>query len=191
MPAALGWRRALVRLSEKPDFMAQLMGLAAIKPGAKLTKESYEIWWRAMQSWSLDDFKAAAAQLALSMEFMPSPFHFEKLRKAGRPTASESWAKVLAAVRATAYGRGGVVVSDLVDRAVAGIGGYRAIGMSETDKTHFLEKRFNEAFESLQDAEDTRAAVPEIAYSGTGSRLQGPARASSVLARIGQTVEEQ
>jgi hypothetical protein len=173
-----------VRPSDKPDFTAQLMGLSAIKPGAKLTKEAYEIWWQAMQGWSLDDFKAASAQLARSVEFMPSPYHFEQLRKAGRPTASESWAKVLAAVRASAYGRGGVVVNDLVDRAVAGIGGYRAIGMSEQDKTHFLEKRFNEAFENLQDAEDVREELPQIAYSGTGPRLHGPKSVAALLTRI-------
>lgn len=166
------------------DFCSVVVGFAELK-GRSLSAAAIELYWRSMQRWTLADFKIAAERLVLTSDFMPGPKEFEDLRKAGRATAGEAWAEVLAHVRAGRYGGRGVVVSELVDRAVAAIGGYNAIGMSDSDKTHFLEKRFNEAFEQLQDAEDVREAVPQIAYSGPASRrLSGPQSASTLLARI-------
>ena len=172
-----------MQLSDKPDFLATLIGLAAIKPGGKLPKEAYEIWWQSMQGWSLEEFKQACTHLARSVEFMPSPFHFEQLRKAGRPTAGESWAVALACAR-----RGGRTSGyDLIDRAVQAVGGYSAIGMSEVDKTHFLEKRFCEHFETLQDAQDTRESVPQVAYQpSTRRQLSGPAKVGGLLPGVGE-----
>lgn len=152
--------------SDKPKFVSILNGLAAIKPGAKLTPEAYEVWWMTMQNWPLEEFSAAAAHLAKSVEFMPSPFHFEQLRKAGRPVASEAWIKAQRST-GTAYTpngyRGGSSGDPLIDKAVQVIGGYGVIAMCDTDKLHFLERRFNEAYESMQDAQDIREAVPQIA----------------------------
>lgn len=158
--------------SEKTEFTKQLLGLASVKPGKELTKAGIDIWWNAMNHWSLEDFKTAAALLARTVEFMPSPFHFEQLRKAGRPTSGEGWARALQWARTGGH-RGGPFVDDtlrpdaMTDRTVAAIGGYEAIAMSPSEKTHFLERAFAEHFESIQDAADTRAAVPQIATEGT------------------------
>lgn len=167
--------------ADKTRFVEFLAGLATIKPGVKLTKESYEIYWLVLHEWPFDEFRKAALHLAASSEFMPNPYHFEQLRKAGRPTPGEAWAKVLAHVRANAYRGGGVVVDELTDRAVAAIGGYHAIGMSDTDKTHFLATRFNEAYEAMQEAEEVRVALPQIAGPGVAKRLKGPASARDLL----------
>jgi hypothetical protein len=157
--------------TDKSKFIKQLVGLAAIKPGKDLTPEAYEIWWQAMQSWSMEDFTAAAAQLARSVEFMPSPYHFEQLRKAGRPTAGEAWASVLRYVRSD-YSPSGLSIvnggdtkpkSELIDRAVAALGGYRTIALSSTENTQFLERRFCEHYATIEDATDVRKAVPQIA----------------------------
>lgn len=171
---------------DRKAFLETVVGFAELK-GKQLSAPALELYWRSLQHWSLKDFRAAAEQLLRTSEFMPLPKDFEDLRKAGRLTAGEAWAEVLAHVRAGAYGGRGIVISELVDRCVAAIGGYNAIGMSETDKTHFLEKRFNEAFEHLQDAEDTREAIPGIAYSGSSiRRLKGPESAGSLLGRLGK-----
>lgn len=170
--------------TDRQAFIEVIIGFAEIK-GRALSAPALELYWRSLQNWPLDAFRAAAEQLVRTCKFMPGPDDFENLRKAGRATAGEAWAEVLAHVRAGRYVGRGVVVSELIDRAVAAIGGYSAVGMSDTDKTHFLEKRFNEAFEQLQDAEDVREAVPRIAYSGPSSRqLSGPQSASTLLARI-------
>lgn len=170
------------------EFCEVVVGFAELK-GRSLSAAAIELYWRSMKHWQIGDFKAAAEQLVRTSKFMPGPDAFEDLRKAGRATAGEAWAEVLAHVRAGRYGGRGTVVSELVDQAVAAIGGYHAIGMSEIDKTHFLEKRFTEAFEQLQDAEDVRAAVPEIAYSGSSTpRLKGP---QSVQALIGRLAKEE
>lgn len=151
--------------SEKPTFAAILNGLAAIKPGGKLTPEAYEVWWLAMQEWPLDDFREAAAHLAKNVEFMPSPFHFEQLRKAGRRTVGEAWSKAVASCGSswTPQGyRGGTSGDELIDNAVRSIGGYAAIAQCDQDKLHFLERRFCEHYESLQDANEVREALPQL-----------------------------
>jgi hypothetical protein len=156
------------------------VGFAELK-GKQLSAPALEIYWRSLQHWPLEDFRAAAEQLLRTCEFMPLPKDFEDLRKAGRPTVGEAWASVLAWVRSGNYNsRLPLLNGDdrgrpdrLAERAVRAIGGYQAIAMSETDKTHFLERRFAEHYEAMQDADEVREELPEIAYTGS-SRISGP-----------------
>lgn len=171
---------------DRQVFVETVLGFAELK-GKQLSAPSIELYWRALQHWPLDAFRAAAEQLVRTCEFMPGPKDFEDLRKAGRPTAGEAWAAVMIAVRGGAYQQSRrPVVDELTDRAVAGIGGYHLIGMGESSKNHFLAKQFTEVFEAIQDAEDTRVAVPEIAYSGPAPRLSGPRRATALLGQIAE-----
>jgi hypothetical protein len=143
---------------DKTEFLKILNGLAAIKPNAKLTAEGLDLYWLAMVDWPLDHFKAAAARLAKECEFFPNPYHFEKLRKAGRPTAGEAFAIAIECAR---HGGGS---NDLtIEQAVQAMGGWYTLRMCEEDKLHFLERRFTEHYEQIQDATDTRQAVPQLA----------------------------
>lgn len=146
---------------DKPRFVAVLVGLATVKPGKGLTPEALDIWWNAMQAWSLDDFRAAASHLARSLAFMPSPFDFEQLRKASRPNAAEAWAAALEHVRHGRWRR--EAAPPAIERAVRALGGWPVIAMSEEAKLHFLERRFAEIYDGLQDVEDVRTALPGIA----------------------------
>jgi hypothetical protein len=160
---------------DRQQFAATLTGLAAIKPGARLTPEALELWWSAMQTWSIEDFRSAANHLARSCEFMPSPFHFEQLRKAGRRTAAEAWEKARKAcgscVQLGHYTDDGTCGDELIDRAVAGIGGYKVIAQCNTDSLHFLERRFSEHYETLRDVTDTRETLPRITGNHSGPRI--------------------
>jgi hypothetical protein len=161
--------------ADKTKFITQVAGLAVIKPGKELTKAAYEIWWQAMQDWTLEEFTAAAAHLARSVEFMPSPYHFEQLRKAGRAIPAEAWERARAAcgsaIQCGQVTHNGSCGDELIDRAVRGIGGYGVIAMCESDKLHFLERRFAEHYETLQEAEDVRKALPQIASPPAGDWL--------------------
>lgn len=168
--------------AEKPMFAAALNELAAIKPGAKLTLEAYEGWWNALRHWDLEDFRRACAQLSRTVEFMPNPFHFEQLRKAGDTTAAEHWARALAhAAQLPTYG--GYLQEEPsgdphLDAVVRTIGGYKAIaGASERD-LQFMATRFAENFESVTDAEETRLALPQLTG---GPRLSGPRSTAELL----------
>jgi len=165
---------------DKPIFVAVLNGLAAIKPGAKLTPEALDVWWAAMRGWSLTEFREAAAHLAKTVEFMPNPFHFERVRKAGEHTAAEAWSLVLANVRRGEY-RNGISVGERADRVVRAMGGYHVLGMSSTADLHFREKRFAELWDQLADVEEARTAVPSLAapkaepalYNASGPKAIG------------------
>jgi hypothetical protein len=158
-----------VKPTDRKKFLEVVVGFAELK-GKSLSAPALELYWRSLQHWSLEDFQLAAEQLLRSCEFMPLPKDFEDLRKAGRETAGEAWATVLECARG---GRALPQGEPLLARAVNAIGGLRAVMMSDVDKTQFLERRFCEHFEQMQDSDEVREAVPEIAFSDR-NRLSGP-----------------
>jgi|GEM_PF-5593506 len=149
-----------MQVTDRKRFVATLTGLSSVKPGKELTPEALEIWWGSMRGWSIEEFVSAASHLASSVEFMPSPFHFEQLRKASKPTVGEAWATALK--RCTSW-RAGQQAGDAIDRAAQSIGGYRAIAMADVDTAlPHIERRFKEAFAEIDDVETVRAALPEL-----------------------------
>lgn len=163
--------------ADRREFLKVLNGLAAVKPGAKLVPEALEVWWLAMSDWTLDEFKQAAGHLARAIEFMPSPFHFEQLRKAGRLTCGEAWEAARkacgSAIQCGQVTHNGSCGDPLIDRAVQAIGGYGVIAMCDRDKLTFLERRFAEHYESIQGADDIRVALPQVTGPAGSKRLNG------------------
>jgi hypothetical protein len=171
---------------DRKAFVEVVLGFAELK-GKQLSAPALELYWRSLQHWELEDFKQAAEHLLRSCEFMPLPKDFEDLRKAGRPRAGEAWARVLSLARGRGLptlGEQPTKLTDLERRALNAIGGLNTVAMSDVDKTPFLERRFCEHFDSIQDAMDVREAVPEIAYSGE-RRLSGPQSAKNLLGKLG------
>ena len=143
-----------------------------------------DAYWLALADWSLEEFQSGARHLMQTAKFMPRPADFAELRKAGRPTAGEAWAVALDAARGSNYPTDNLAV----ERAVRAIGGWRVIAMSTDEGLPFLERRFAEHFETMQDAEDVRHAVPQIALSG--ARLNGPAAVRALLERFSPEPED-
>jgi hypothetical protein len=153
--------------SDKPRFLAILNGLAAVKPNAKLTPEACEVWWLAMHEWTFDDFRDAALHLTKSVQFMPSPYDFDQLRKAGEPTAGEAWVTVLSGAK--------LEPGSAIEKAARVVGGQYAIRHADIEKDlPHIQRRFMESYDAIKDAEDVRRAVPQIARDD----------ARAVLARI-------
>lgn len=151
-----------MRTDDKAAFLAVINGLATIKPGAKITPEGLDMWWAAMSAWTIEDFKAAAVQLARDCEFMPNPYHFEQLRKAGHMTAGEAFAKAMEVARdCRPHDRLGSG-DPRIDAAARACGGYFAMGQYETEKLGFLERTFTGHFDSISDAEDKRESLPGL-----------------------------
>lgn len=158
---------------DRKAFLEVVIGFAELK-GKQLSAPGLELYWHAMQHWSMEEFRAAANHLIRTCEFMPTPKDFEDLRKASRPVPAEAWIKARGAIRScyqitaagAVYGTGGTCGDPLIDRAVHAIGGYAAIAQCETDKLHFLERRFTEAYEAMEDAQEVRKALPQL---GNGS----------------------
>lgn len=155
--------------SEKAEMARVLVGLAQIKPGGKITQESLDIWWLAMQDWSLDEFREAATHLAKTVEFFPSPYHFEQLRQSKSMTAGEAWAVALK--HAAGAWRAGPSVPE-IERAVASMGGWRSIAMASTDSLAFVEKRFIDAFKELTERTESREALMALPGSNQPKGLK-------------------
>jgi hypothetical protein len=166
--------------ADKPEFAEIVTGFAELK-GKQLSKPALLLFWNSMQHWEMDEFREAANQLIRTCDFMPTPKDFEDLRKAGRPTAGEAWAQIRLMARSSYTAEPDDPVAA---RALQALGGLRAVAMCDSDKVHFLERRFAEHFVDLQDAEDIRAAVPQIAYSGGQQRLSGPHRTGKLLEHL-------
>lgn len=146
--------------TDRAEFARILTASASIKPGAKLTPAALDLWWNAMQHWRIDDFRAAASHLVAAVEFMPQPFHFEKLRTAWRMSAGEAFAAAVRHVRSGNYRR--AKAAPAIERTVHAIGGWPAIAMSDESKLPFIERRFAEHFNTMQDADVIRAAFPQL-----------------------------
>lgn len=150
-----------MQLSDKPDFLKVMNGMAAMKKCA-LIPEVLDLWWLCMADWSIEDFRAAAVEVMKRSDFMPGPKDFEDLRSAGRMTAGEAWDYAIGHAGSSAYRRG-PMGNQTIDQCVRMIGGYEAIARCDVSALHFLERRFCEHFETLEDANKVRSSVPQIA----------------------------
>lgn len=154
-----------MRPTDRAEFVRTLNGVAAIK-GKDLTPEALSVWWSAMAAWSIEDFKAAASHLVTTCQFMPTPYDFAQLRKAGEATGGEAWLEVLS-------GRA-LVPGSRAARAAAIVGGQQAIRHAdiETALPH-IQRRFLTAYEELSDVDVVREALPQIAAPEETKRLGG------------------
>lgn len=139
--------------TDKQNFVAVLVGLSAIKPGKGLTPEAIEVWWMAMRDWDLADFRDAAALLTKTCQFMPSPYDFEQIRKAGELTAGEAWELALSGALLEPGSR--------TERAARICGGQTHIRHAdiERDLPH-IQRRFMEIYDELIDVDSARQALP-------------------------------
>ena len=158
---------------DRTKFLEVVIGFAELK-GKQLSAPALELYWRALKHWPLEAFQAAAAELLRTSEFMPTPKQFEDLRKAGRMTAGEAFAAAREVAKHSRPHTASTSGDPRIDAAAAACGGYFAMGMAETEKIGFLERRFCEHFESISDAEDTREAVPQLAGPSRTRTLGGP-----------------
>jgi hypothetical protein len=147
--------------NDRAEMARILVSLAEMKPGGKITPEALELWFAAMSTWSIEEFRAAAQHLMLHEEYFPNPWHFQQLRKAQRMTPGEAWAIALQHVRSGAYHAGPAVPE--VERAVQALGGWKIIAWSSVDALPFLEKRFASHYDQLADVAETRQELPQLA----------------------------
>lgn len=168
---------------DRKQFLEIVIGFAELK-GKSLSVPALELYWNSMQDWEMPDFQVAANRLLKTSEFMPTPKDFEDLRKAGRMTAGEAFAKAIAWAKSGGY-RHPARTSDaiLIDRVVASLGGWTAVAGCDPEKLHFLERRFSANYETIQGAEDTREAVPQIAYGDAPLQLN---HASGTFKSVGK-----
>lgn len=167
--------------TDKPKFVEVLMGLAAIR-GKELTKEAINLWWASMSRWSIEDFTGAASHLVSASQFMPTPYDFDQLRKAGEPTASEAWTEAFEACRD--WRNPEALPNGRISRAAAAVGGFRAIAMCDTERDlPHVQRRFLEAYEELSDVESVRDALPDF----TAKQLT---RKTNGFAQIGHDLED-
>lgn len=162
---------------DRKAFLEIVIGFAELK-GKVLSAPALELFWNAMQGWSLPDFQLAANELVRTCEFMPTPKDFEDLRRAGRQTPGEAWTTARQHLR---WGLHTYTLDPacppLIARCVHMLGGPNVVAMCEESKLTFLERRFTEHFHALQESNDIREAVPGLAYGDDRPRIAGSFKA--------------
>jgi hypothetical protein len=158
-----------MRATDRPEFLKILNGLAAIKR-VDLTPEALGMWWSAMADWSVEDFRSGANHLLKTCRFMPSPFDFEQLRKAGQGTAAEAWVRVVQQSPRWRSGEQGDA-DPLIDRCIRAVGGNEVIAMTPVADLHWLEKRFTAAYDELSDVAEARSALPDLTSAAEARRI--------------------
>lgn len=143
-----------MQASDRDEFARVLSGLAAIKR-VDLTVEAIELWWYAMADWAIEDFRAAASHLVRTYEWMPAPYHFTQLRKAGEMTSDEAWGLVLSGAD--------LIPRSRVWRVARMLGGQQHIRRAHVrDELPFLARRFKDAYIDLQSADEARDSLPQL-----------------------------
>ena len=148
--------------TDKPRLAKVLTGISEIY-GAKLSAAALEVYWIALREWPFEEFERAAAHLASSSKFMPRPADWTELRQAATPDPGTAWATVLEHIRTGRYRDGSLTGDAVIDAAVAACGGFKAIAFHDTDKLHFVERRFAEHFATAQDRARVLSALPHLA----------------------------
>jgi hypothetical protein len=165
--------------SDRKPFLEIVIGFAELK-GKTLSAPALELYWNAMQTWELSDFQIAANRLLLTCPFMPTPKDFEDLRKAGRETAGEVFAEIRQWLR---YSPNGYTLQPdtprNIETAIRAMGGPNAYANCQVNKLPFLERRFCEHLETLQDVTGTRAALPQLDVKGI-ARSSLPSESSAI-----------
>lgn len=151
-----------MQVSDFKRFAALMNGMAKMYE-RELDEPLLDAYWMALRDWPFEEFERAAAHLMQTSEFMPRAAAFTALRKVGRPTVGEAWARAVQHCESGAWRSGGTCGDAGIDNAVGMIGGYRAIALCEQSKLGFIERRFAEHYETAEDAKDARAALPSIA----------------------------
>lgn len=148
--------------SDKIEFARILSGLAEIR-SKPLSKEAMSMYWLALSDWSMDEFRQAAKHLLSHSQFMPTPYDFEQLRKeVSNETAGEAWEQVRSAIRHRHHSDA-TSINPKIDKIVRQMGGYTALGMTDSDQMTWREKRFFELWETESDAQEVRQALPLLA----------------------------
>ena len=158
------------------EFCEVVVGFAELK-GKQLSAAALKLYFRAMQSWDMREFKAAAEHLLCTCEFMPTPKDFTDLRRAGELTAGEAWDLVL--------GGAALLPNSREARAASIVGGQYAIRHAdiERDLPH-IQRRFMEAYAELSDVDSVREALPQIASPDYRIALRRPEPLSRIAARL-------
>lgn len=139
---------------DRQPFLEVVIGFAELK-GKQLSAPALELFWNAMQGWTIGEFRAAASQLIRTCEFMPTPKDFEDLRRiATTETAAEAWFTM------------GTSDDPLATRAMRIATQGRYVGHIPMDELQWVQKRFIEVYQELQEVEEVRKALPQISGPG-------------------------
>lgn len=159
--------------TEYPRFKNVMASMAKVFE-RELDQPLLDGYWLALADWPVERFEQTAKHLLATCRFMPRPADFNEALKAGRLTASEAFSKALQHVRTSAY-RDGLLGINLIDRTIEGCGGYFSLAMTDNDDLQHFERRFSAHYQTLQDAEETRQAIPEVTDAHADQqRLSGP-----------------
>ena len=153
-----------------PRFRSVLAGMAKLYE-RELDGPLLDAYWLALGDWSLGDFEQASRRLMATSRFMPRPADYHELRKqAGAMTAGEAWAAALEHVRRGRH-HDGIKAAPDVERAVAAIGGWRALGHTPEDELRHVERRFAQHFGEISEATDVREELPRLAADNPVRKL--------------------
>lgn len=128
-------------------FKSMMAGMAKLYD-KEIEPVLLDAYWIALRDWSLSEFEGACAQLMRTQTFMPRPSEFTALRKKARElTAAEAWFT------------SGSSKDPRANRAMSVATQGRYVGHVPLDELPWVQKRFLEVYDELQDVDETRVAL--------------------------------
>lgn len=142
----------------KEEFLKG-MTILATAYDKEFTKNQIEVWYSALNKYSIEEFRGAISNLIKKEKYMPTIAHITeeiaKSKMADIPTAEEEWEEVIHAVHRWGSYREKEALEDLnpyTAKIVKYIGYYR-ICMSSPEEQVWNKKEFIEEYNALRDKE--------------------------------------
>lgn len=139
-----------------PRDVANELGRAAAIFGISLSAERLALYLETLTPMlSPDSLCAAIRNACVQCRFFPTPS--EIISAAGRSDdqlAAEAWRLAVDIAGRGRFADRNAAVTPEIARAVHLIGGWDALGLTELDKLHFLERRFLEVYKPIMPADD-------------------------------------
>ena len=154
-------------MHDRQEFGKIMVYLASLYPRFELTEATIEAYHDILHDIDTELLKAAARHLGATGTFFPAAAEIRKAafeiqaNAIGVPSAAEAWGEVMREIRRIGSYGSPEFSSELITKAVHGLGGWRMLCLSENnvaDRAHFL--KIYDAY--LQRYQQDAAMLPEI-----------------------------
>lgn len=138
-----------MELHDKPTFFSLLIGIAELH-GRELSETVLEIYWGALQSFTLPDLQRAFSTLLTNPDtgqYLPKPADIVRMLTGNSQTqALQAWAKVERAIRQVGSWQTVVFDDPIIHATIRDMGGWIALCQTPTDELAFRAKEFENRY---------------------------------------------
>ncbi len=165
--------------ADRQEFFETVAAMGLMH-GCKLDAPELRLWFELFaQTWTLAEFREAAAYLLQTSRWMPKPAEFFELREGATPDPAKAWGTVIDHARGT-WRQSRTCGDPIADSVVQTLGGWFALAMSTERDLAFRRREFVDTYRDFAERDQVVNALPDLRTNANGSaRLGRPTSAGA------------